>query len=1336
MQAFKQLNRWSLRRGIPLALTVSLVTASRAFANPQGMTVQSGSATASSSGPQLNITTSQNATLNWQSFNIGAGETTTFHQPTPGSVVWNQINDQNPSQIFGSLQANGIVVLMNPNGLYFGPDSFVKTAGFVASTAPANIPESSGGIWQFSGPPPHASIVNYGRINVDNGGSVFLIAENIDNHGTINAPGGTIGLCAGQQVLISERPDGRGLSAEVRLPEGSVDNAGRLIADGGTIMASAQVINQEGLVQANSVQEHNGVIELVATDSVNLGANSVVRADGDSGTSNGGNISIKSGGSFTDAPGSLISVAGGAQGGNGGSVEVSAVTMSSIQSTIDGHANAGGTGGIMLLDPTDINIGFSGTGTAGSGTVSSGDPPTTLNLNVNSAFTGFSQIDLQATHNITLTAGTAWNLANSTGISAPGSQLTLEAGNNITIGNGASIVGGPGWSVNLEAGRDFTTPNSVLPGLGAIAFQGSGSLQTMDGSINLLAGNSVTVGSGFVRTTGGGSITVDAVSGSINTGTGTGGFDFLNGGYAVDANLGGISTANGGNVAMTAGQDIISYLPPAGGLQTDAGSGAFGAAPGNVTLTAGHDIIGHYVVMDGAGVINAGDDAGSSVKLLALSEANSGWTVNAGQDIMLQEIRNPNGIFNNKGFSTTPSKHEFDYSQNAYAILDAGNSVELLGNNLPRNSGEQSIPEIFPPTLDITAGAGGVTLANNIILSPSPVGQLNITTTGGGSFTGTVPGDLAQLLMSDSGSSQYTSSSSFGAGDHAATPLHVNDPQPDTLNNSGDMNNILLVTPKETEITVGGNLNNSRFNIQNLHPTDVSQLNVAGDIINRNDFTSIADPTAPDFSQFLNAYPEVTATIANLPGKFFYDPTTHTLTFQGRMTTAELQALESLQVQQVGPDGRPLFDAQGNPLLTTVSALSPALAQTLFNESQTVPLNPNTGYLVQGPGTLNVTAHNMDLGATTGIQSIGPAQNHALAQLGASGAAINVDLTGNLDMFSTTISSIAGGDVTVNAGGYINVGSSVFTGNDGVARGIFTVDKADVSVTAFGDINISGSRIATYDGGNITVESLQGNIDAGTGGHGSVAVEKVYVDPITHQVLTYEPTIGGSGIIALTFPPSPDAAFPPSLNVPGNILVETPRGNITASAGGVTQLSFNGIKNDSTVTLIAGTKDANGNVIYTGNIDAGESGILGNNVKLDATGNISGLVFAFNNINLNAAQSVNVTALAEGNVNVSAGGTVSGTIIGIGSVSASGSSVDAALLSANITTSGNLNSSQVGFSAGTAANAASQGVQNDEATKAVAGVKNNQDDDEQKKRRTTPRLAKTTGRVTVILPNK
>src|SRR6267378_3546087 len=172
-----------------------LLATSPGFANPQGMTVVNGRVSTAQAGPQLNITASRNAVINWQSFNIAAGETTTFIQPNSCSVVWNQISDRNPSQIWGNLNANGIVVLMNQNGFYFGPDSHVSVGGFVAASA-AVLPGPApvGGMWTYQGPPPAANIINYGEIKAHSGGSLFLIAEGIENHGLLSAPDGKIEL--------------------------------------------------------------------------------------------------------------------------------------------------------------------------------------------------------------------------------------------------------------------------------------------------------------------------------------------------------------------------------------------------------------------------------------------------------------------------------------------------------------------------------------------------------------------------------------------------------------------------------------------------------------------------------------------------------------------------------------------------------------------------------------------------------------------------------------------------------------------------------------------------------------------------------------------------------------------------------------------------------------------------------------------------------------------------------------------------------------------------------------------------------------------------------------
>ena len=601
--------------GLALAVVIgSALPVSFIQANPLGGTVSQGSASFSTQGSQFTIQTSDRAVINWQSFNIGAGQTTTFLQPSSSSVVWNQINDPNPSQILGTLNANGYVVLQNQAGFYIGGQAVLNTHGLLLTTTPSPPPDlSSGGAWQFTAPPPTASIINYGQINAGIGGSVFLIAHNIENYGAISAPQGNLGLYAGKQVLVSERPDGRGLSASVTLPEGSIDNSGRLIADAGTIAMHAQVVNQGGLVQANSVREVNGVIELVASDAINLGPNSVLSAQGDSqGNSPGGTVTIKSGNSFSDQPTSSINISGGAQGGNGGQAEISAGTLGPIQSTINAHAAGGFLGGKLLLDPYDLTL--------DAAFVNSLTP--ILNA-------GLYELSLQADHDITLS--TVWNLTD------PGAAalLTLSAGNDITLNNGSAILAGNNWGVTLSAGPQNLTARPTA-GSDGIYLQGNSYIQTLNGNIKLWAANEIiinpgapyaqntgAVGNNGIRTRNGGSIDVTAQFGDVNTGGNFNGYLFGQSAapyYKVSPNLGGISTAAGGDVTITAGGNITSFLPVQSdykSAQYDGGTGAFGAQPGNVTLTAGGDVSGHYVLANGIGSITAGGTLARSPPVVA-----------------------------------------------------------------------------------------------------------------------------------------------------------------------------------------------------------------------------------------------------------------------------------------------------------------------------------------------------------------------------------------------------------------------------------------------------------------------------------------------------------------------------------------------------------------------------------------------------------------------------------------------------------------------------------------------------------------------------------------------
>src|SRR5258706_1600274 len=121
-----------------LCLVVATCLApSTAWANPVGGTVVAGSANIDNRGNILTITNTPGTVINWNGFSIGAGEITRFIQRDGSSAVLNRIVGQDPSRIFGALQSNGRVFLINPNGIVFGAGPRGDVNGLVPS--PPNI---------------------------------------------------------------------------------------------------------------------------------------------------------------------------------------------------------------------------------------------------------------------------------------------------------------------------------------------------------------------------------------------------------------------------------------------------------------------------------------------------------------------------------------------------------------------------------------------------------------------------------------------------------------------------------------------------------------------------------------------------------------------------------------------------------------------------------------------------------------------------------------------------------------------------------------------------------------------------------------------------------------------------------------------------------------------------------------------------------------------------------------------------------------------------------------------------------------------------------------------
>ena len=112
------------KRRLIIAWALLALGASPAAAEPTGGTVVGGAATIQGQGtPAVNVNqATSSAVINWNTFNIRANESVRFNQPSSSSVVLNRVTGgQGPSEILGTLTANGRVFLINRDGILFGP---------------------------------------------------------------------------------------------------------------------------------------------------------------------------------------------------------------------------------------------------------------------------------------------------------------------------------------------------------------------------------------------------------------------------------------------------------------------------------------------------------------------------------------------------------------------------------------------------------------------------------------------------------------------------------------------------------------------------------------------------------------------------------------------------------------------------------------------------------------------------------------------------------------------------------------------------------------------------------------------------------------------------------------------------------------------------------------------------------------------------------------------------------------------------------------------------------------------------------------------------------------
>ncbi|MEK7875120.1 MAG: filamentous hemagglutinin N-terminal domain-containing protein, partial [Pseudomonadota bacterium] len=237
-------SRSTFRRRLAYAAVISCFAGEAAYALPTGPAVVNGQVSFSRQGSVLNVTNSPSSIINWQSFSIGASETTRFIQQSAASSVLNRVVGQDMSVLLGTLQSNGRVFLINPAGILIGQGARIDVGGFVASTLNITDQNFLAGKLNFSNQgvtAPTSAIQNFGAITTPEGGSVYLVAPSVENHGVITTPKGEVLLAAGNSVKLVDTGTPN-VYVEITAPDNQALNLGSIIADSGRIGISAGLI--------------------------------------------------------------------------------------------------------------------------------------------------------------------------------------------------------------------------------------------------------------------------------------------------------------------------------------------------------------------------------------------------------------------------------------------------------------------------------------------------------------------------------------------------------------------------------------------------------------------------------------------------------------------------------------------------------------------------------------------------------------------------------------------------------------------------------------------------------------------------------------------------------------------------------------------------------------------------------------------------------------------------------------------------------------------------------------------------------------------------------------
>ncbi|MGY0799058.1 two-partner secretion domain-containing protein [Lysobacter sp. A286] len=1001
---------------------------------PTGANVTGGSVGIDVLGGQMIIDQlTGRAVINWDTFNIGEDATVIFNQD--GGVALNQIRDVNPSQIFGSLQSDGTIFLINSNGIVFGETARVNVGSLMASTLGmdegAFMATGGGGYlddaFDLDAMGGFGTIHNLGTLRA-NDGSIVLVGGRVANgqDALIQADLGTITLASGDRAVIALDPQGRlsldvtGVITGLGAPAGGalVDNQGQLVASSGHIYLTAgaagglltTLVNNSGVITASGLgTDPDGNVSLMAQggDIIDSGAIDVGDGTISLATSVGGSV-IQSGNDGYTAGELQLSIGGRALfGASNNAIASVAGTVASNLLLANGvdlsQHDALAVGGWATFDNQgrDITLANAGNDFAGTVDLTGGAV----------AITDASALRLGTldTGNLTVTSRGTLDLGrgsiNGTLVANSNGGSILQAGALLVTGNG-SIDAGTGSITLGNAGNDF-----------------AGTVNLRGAAVSIRDVNALSLGALDV-----GSLTA-ASAGALSLGTGN-----IAGNLAADSNGGAITQ--------------IGALSVGGSNHIDAGDGDIALA------NAGNDFVGAVDVTGGA--ISLRDMNDLAVASLA-SGANQGVTLVAGGGLNLGGAGIDTGTADLALQSGTLLATTAPL-RGANMTLQGGDGIALGGDvmatgNLSLTSQDAAIMQTAGTvsvggSTDVDAGTGNVTLASggNDFTGAVDITGSAVTITDASALTlGTVTAD--QLAA--------TSTGHLGLGTTGVSGALVATSNGGAIEQSG-----ALHVAGTTELDAGtGNVT-----LANAGNDFVGAVDVTGGAISLRDMNDLAVASLANGAN--QAVTLVAGGALNLAGAAI-DTGTADLALQSGTLLATTAALGGANVTLQGHGGIALgadVTASGDLSLTSQDA---AIVQT----GGALSVGGGTD-VDAGTGNVTLAGANNDFTGAVDIigGSVAITDTNALTLGTVTAGQLTATSTGRLDLGTTDVSGAL--VVHSNGGDISQDGALLVAGTTALDAGTGDVTLANAGNDFVGAVDVTGGAISLRDTNDLAVASL------------------------------------------------------------------------------------------------------------------------------------------------------------------------------------------------------------------------------------------------------------------------